>query len=467
MAQITSSGIGSGLDISGLVSQLVQAERTPQETRLNTNEIRAQSRLSAFGGLKSSLSSFQGALTKLQEAGLYQGREASVSDEALFKVSADSDAAVGSYSIQAEKLASRHKLASVAFINDDAAIGTGTLSISVNGKSFSVDIATGSDSLTSVRDAVNSASDNGVTASIIREQNGSRLVFTAAETGAANAITITASVDGSDTGDLTQLNFDPEGLPADNKLLEQQAAADAELTIDGFTAVSPNNVFSSVVDGVTITLLDTNPGVSESLDVNLDTDAVRNAVTQFVNAYNTLRTNLNNLTAYDPETGKAGLLQGDSTTSRLSNQLRQMLNETVSGADADLDTLAEIGITTNFETGRLETDSDKLNGLIASNFDDFAALFSGDNGIAARLDAVADVYTRFEGILDTRTDGLQKQIDRISDQRIMLDKRLAVIEARYLQQFTALDALLGELNQTSSFLTSQLANLPGFTREKK
>ena len=218
---------------------------------------------------------------------------------------------------------------------------------------------------------------------------------------------------------------------------------------------------------MSITLKDSDPGVAENLDVTLDKTSVKNAINQFVSAYNSLRTNLNTLTAYDPETGKAGLMQGDSSVGRLPSQLRAALAESISGANASLDTLAEIGITTNFETGTLQVDSDKLDELVDSNFDDFAALFAGDSGFAARLDSVADVYTRFEGILDTRTSGLKEQIDRISDQRIALDKRIASVESRYLQQFTALDSLLGELNQTSSFLTSQLANLPGFTREKK
>lgn len=468
MAQIISSGIGSGLDISGLVSQLVKAERAPQENRLNSNEIRAQSRLSALGTLKGSLSSFQSALDKLQDAATFQKRSVATSNKDLFSVSADSDAAVGSYSIQAEALATRHKLASAAYTSDDTSVGTGTLTMTVNGESFSIEVAAGEDSLAAIRDAINSAEDNvGVNASIIRDQDGSHLVFTADETGAENVITVTATVTGVDTGDLTQLNYDINGAPEDNNLEQKQAAADAELIIDGFTAKSANNTFDNVIDGVSITLKDSAPGSAENLDVALDKSAVVNVINQFVSAYNSLRTNLNTLTAYDPETGKAGLLQGDSSVGRLTSQLRTALAESISGANASLDTLAEIGITTNYETGTLEVDNDKLDALVDSNFDDFANLFAGDSGIAARLDSVADVYTRFEGILDTRTSGLKEQIDRIADQRIALDKRIATIESRYLQQFTALDSLLGELNQTSSFLTSQLANLPGFTRDKK
>ena len=103
---------------------------------------------------------------------------------------------------------------------------------------------------------------------------------------------------------------------------------------------------------------------------------------------------------------------------------------------------------------------------IRDSFDDFVLLFAGDTGMASRLDALAEQYTKFEGTLDTLGAGLRLQIDGITDQRESLARRLASIEARYLQQFNALDTLLGELNQTSSFLTSQLENLPGFTYER-
>lgn len=468
MAQIISSGIGSGLDIGGLVSQLVQAERAPQENRLNSNEIRAQSRLSAFGSLKSALSNFQSALSKLQDTETYQQRTATTSNAEVFAITADTEAMAGNYSIQSEALASRHKLASAAYASDETSIGTGTLSFTVNGQSFAVDVHSGSDSLTAIRDAINMAEDNvGISAAIIRDQDGSHLVLTSEESGADYAITVAVSVDGGDTGDLTQLNYDPDGDPLNNNLEQKQAAADAELFVDGFTAKSANNTFSEVIDGVSVTLIQAAPGVSERLDVRLNTNSVQSAISQFVKAYNSLRTGINGLTAYNPETGQAGLLQGDSSVSRLASQLRVSLTDSVSGADEALNTLAEIGITTDVETGTLVIDSTKLKDLVNSNFEDFVSLFAGDDGIAARLDAVADVYTQFEGILDTRSNGLKQQIERISEQRVALERRIASIEERYLSQFTALDTLLGELNQTSSFLTNQLSNLPGFTRDKK
>lgn len=465
MAQIISSGIGSGLDIGGLVSQLVAAERAPVENRLNTNQVKVQAKLSAYASLKSSLSTFQSSLNSLKDSGLYENRKAVLSNKELFTVSTTSAADVGSYSIQAQQLASRHKIASTAYTDSATAVGTGSLDISINGESFSVTVEAGNDSLAAIRDAINNAPGNvGVSASIVNDQDGSHLVLTSKETGADNAITVAVTTGVDDTGDLGNLAFDPEA--EGNPMTVKQAAQDAILIIDGFTANSASNTFDNVIDGISLTLKGTEPGQAHKLDVNLDDSKVKTAVQQFVTAYNSLRNVISKLNSYNPDTQVAGLLQGDSTTSRLSAQLRTALTATINNANSDLDTLAEIGITTNFENGNLKIDNNKLDGLLASSFDSFGALFAGDNGFAARMAGISEGYTRFEGILENRSNGLESQLDRISDQRETLNRRMISIEARYQAQFTALDGLLGELNQTSNFLTSQLKNLPGFTREK-
>jgi flagellar hook-associated protein 2 len=467
VAQIVSSGIGSGLDISSLVTQLVQAERAPAANRLIASEVRAQSRLSAYGGLKSSLSSFQTSLDSLKDSGLYQARKATVSNTDLFTVSSETTASPGNYSIQAEQLASRHKIASAAYTDDDTSVGTGSLSITLNGETLDLDIETGSDSLAAIRDAINSATDNpGVSASIISDEDGSHIVLTGQNSGADQAITIVVTTDGGDTGNLGALAFDPLADPQTSPMIEKQAADDAILIVDGFTARSSTNVFDEVIDGVSITLKATDSGTIHDLDVSRDENSVKTAIQQFVNAYNSLRGTLDTLTAYDPETKQAGLLQGDATTARLSAKLRESLSQTIAGANVDMDTLAEIGITTDYETGKLSLDNDKLNSLVTSNFGDFSAVFSGGDGFASQLASIADVYTKFEGILDSRSDGISTQIDRINSQRIALDRRMVSVEARYLAQFTALDGLLGQLNQTSNFLTAQLSNLPSFNLKK-
>lgn len=463
MAQITSSGIGSGLDISGLVSQLVQSERASTDNRLNTAEVRAQAKLSAFGSLKSALTSFQTSLEKLQESGLFQGTTATVSDNEAFTVTSDSDAASANYTLVGQQLATFHKIASQGFADSDSNLGTGTLSLSVGTETLNLDINADNGSLRGIRDAINTADDNpGVSASIINDGINSYLVLSATNSGLENEITLSAS---TTSGDLSSFNFDPDADPQTGPMVEKQAAEDAILKVDGFAVASPNNVFDDVLEGVSITLNQADPDTNANLAIARDDNSVTGAIQQFVESYNKLRGVLDTLTAYDPVSKQAGLLQGDSTTASLSAKLRQSLSLTINGANEDMDTLAEIGITTDFETGKLTIDSEKLDGLVASNFGDFSSLFAGKDGFASQLDSIAEVYTRFDGILDNRSDGYTSQIDRINERREALNARMATVEARYLAQFTALDGLIGELNQTSSFLTSQLSNLPTFNSD--
>ena len=126
--------------------------------------------------------------------------------------------------------------------------------------------------------------------------------------------------------------------------------------------------------------------------------------------------------------------------------------------------MAELGITTT-DNGSLEIDSGKLNQILDTDFDSVPSIFAGDSGYATRLDGLVANLTENNGLLSTRTGGLESQIERIGDQRDALERRIATIEARYTAQFSALDSLIGQLSSTGEFLTQQLANLPGITQK--
>lgn len=462
MATITAQGVGSGLDINSIVTQLVAAERAPQENRLNSKEALIQARLSAYGSLKSAFTTFQDSLTALQDVDSFNKRATSVAEGASFTATADSTAVSGNYAVEVQQIATNHKIASAAYTDESTSVGTGTLDITVDGDSFSIDVESGADSLAEIRDAINSATDNvGVSASIVNDQDGAHLVLTSNETGEANEIEVAVTVDGGDTGDLTQLAFDPNALinPVDEKV----AALDSIVVVDGFTQTSATDVVEDVITGVSFTLTEENPGETFNFSVSLDTASVRRTVESFVSSYNNLSSVIRDLTSYDPETNTAGLLQGDSTTRGIATGLRNIFNTAVSGLSSELDTLNELGITTNI-SGELELDPATLNSVLDDNFSAIANIFSGDNGYATRLDSFLSNVTAGGGLLENRTEGLESQVDRIGDQREALDRRIATIEARYQAQFTALDTLLGQLNSTGDFLTQQLANLPGSAR---
>jgi flagellar hook-associated protein 2 len=466
MATVTASGIGSGLDINSIVSQLVNAERAPQENRLASKEAIIQARLSAYGSLKSALSSFQSSLSALKDADTFGKRSATSSEPTIFSATSTTSAAAGIYSVQVEQLATKHKVASQAYTDSASVVGSGSLSFTQNGESFSVTIAEGEDSLSAIRDAVNNAEGNtGIAASIVTDQNGAHLVFSSSKSGVENAIKIDVTPGALDSGDLSQLAFDPALVNQLSTMIQKAEALDSIVIVDGFTQTSANQKIEGMIEGVTLDLKTAKPGESFSLEVKLDTGSVKKSIESFVSNYNKLITTLNDLTAFDPEANTAGLLQGDSATRTVANRLRTEIGTLVSGLGVELDSLAEMGITTG-DKGKLKIDSEKLTSVLDTDFANIAGVFSGDNGYATRLDAVIGNLTVGGGILDNRTEALKAQVDRIGDQREALSKRMVVIQARYQAQFSALDSLLSQLNSTGAFLNQQLENLPGAVFKK-
>lgn len=454
MPTITSAGLGSGLDIEGLVSKLVAAEVQPASLRLNTKEARLQADLSALGTLKGALSAFQTNVLGLKDVSAFQARIATSSNTDLFTVSANSSAVAGSFSIKVDQLAQAAKMRSGDFASETELLGAGTLTIGLGASSFNVTVA-GDTTLAGVRDAINQASDNpGIKATLIKVDSGTQLVLTSDKVGAANTISIAATdADALDGHDLTRL--------ATANLISIQTASDAIIYVDGQKVTKDSNSFSDVISGVTISLKKADPLKTETLSINLDKESVKSKVNNFIKAYNLLANTMSSLSNYNAETKQASRLFGDATLRGVQNQIRQVLSNPVQGV-AGFSTLAEIGIKTN-KSGVLELDSAKLDSVMASNFDAVAQLFASEDGLAKRFDGVLKNYLSSDGALSSRVDGVNKQIGDINDQRDKLNLRLTAIEARYRKQFTAMDALLGQLQATGSYLTQQLSNLPGFT----
>jgi flagellar hook-associated protein 2 len=452
MAAITSAGIGSGLDIEGLVSKLVAAEGQPASLRLTRKEAVLQANLSALGNLKSALSTFQVSAQGLKDLSAFQARKATSSHEDLFTVSATNSAVAGSYSIKIEQLAQAAKLRSVNFTGDTEVVGAGTLAISLGADSFNITVAADT-TLAGIRDAINQATDNpGISASLIKVDSGTQLVLTSSKVGAAKTITLLATdSDAGDGKDLTRLST--------ANFTTVQAAQDSIIYVDQQKVTRDSNSLSDVITGVTLTLKKADINTTGTLTVNLDKDSVKSKVNDFIKAYNSLAGTINSLSGYNRETKKGGPLFGDATLRSVQNQLRQTFSNPVLGATT-FATLAEIGIKTN-NKGELELNSTKLDSVIASDFEAVSKLFASSDGLAKRFDTVLTSYLSSTGSLTSRVDGVRTQIDDITDQRGRLNLRLAAIESRYRKQFTAMDALLGQLQSTSSFLSQQLSNLPG------
>jgi flagellar hook-associated protein 2 len=454
MPAITSAGLGSGLDIEGLVSQLVSAEGQPVNLRLNRKEAQVQANLSAFGILKGALSSFQNNVKGMKLAADFQARTATSSHTDLFSVSAGSAAVSGSFSLKVDQLAQAAKLRSADFVSDSVVMGAGTLSINLGSKSFNV-TTDSTTTLAGVRDAINKATDNpGIKATIIKVDSGSQLILTSDKLGAANTISVSATdTNATDGNDLTRL--------ATANLTPIQAATDAIVYLDGQKVTKDSNNFSDVITGVSIALKKADPATTATLSVALSADTATTKVNDFIKAYNSLTGTMSSLSSYDATTKKGGPLLGDATLRGIQTKVRQALTAPITGSNGTK-TLAEIGIKTN-KSGQLELDATKFNAVMADNPDIAAQLFTSDNGLAKRFEDVLKDYLAFDGSLSDRVDGANKVLEDIGKQRTQLSSRLTDLEARYRKQFTAMDLLLGQLSATGSYLNQQLANLPGFT----
>lgn len=378
MAGISSLGIGSGVLNSDLVDQLVAAERKPTETRLTQKTQQAEALLSAYGKLRSAVTELRLPMRQLSSPDNLKAFSASSSNEDI-GVSVDSTrASRGTYSVEVTSLASAQALASrdVFADRDATSVGRGTLELSVGDKITNITIDSSNDTLQGLANAINEA-DAGVSAGIIDTGSGYQLVLSADETGTANAVSIsvtgdTAGTDTDNTG-LSRFAFNA-GMNADSGLKETIAASDAVMDINGVTVTRSTNTFENVIDGLTFDIKETG---TSTIKVTQDFGAVADRVQGFVDKFNALQSTIDSLAGFNAEAGVGSLLTGDSTVRTIQSQLRNILTRVVPGMEnASVRSLADVGITTDFETGGLEFDRAKFEEVLKANPDEVTALFA-------------------------------------------------------------------------------------------
>jgi len=458
MAGLSSPGLGSGLDVNSIVTQLMTLEQRPITT-LNTKEAGFQAKLTAYGSLKGALSAVQTTAKALTLATTFNSRSAAVSDPTILSASADTTAAAGSYSIEVTQLAKYHAVRSnTSYAATTETFNTGTLAIKVGaGATVNVTIDSSNNTLAGIRQAINDASA-GVTATIIYTGSTNRLVLTSNTLGAAGAVDVTVTDSGS--GGTHPLS----GL-ASASLVETQAADDTQFTVNNIAITRSSNTITDAIEGVTLNL--TKLGTT-SVAISKNSGATTTAINAFVKTYNDAVKQLQSASAYDAANKRAAILTGDSTVRDIGTALRTLVQTRVSGIGGGIATLSDIGIALQ-KDGTLVTDSAKLTAALADPAKDVASLFTAtttDNkGIAVRFNEVLDGIVGSSGLIVSRTDGITASIKDIGKRRDTLQLRLVQIEKRYRAQFTALDSLVAGMNKTSQFLTQQLANLPGTSNE--
>lgn len=451
---LTSTGVGSGLDIDSLVTKLVAADRSASQTRIDNKKTDLTSQFSAMATLMGSMSGFQASLNSLMSAGSFDARSVSVSDDTAFSATATSSAASGTYDVQVKQLAKAAQLGSIAFGSASATVGTGTLTISTGTSSFSIDVASGGNSLANIRDAINKAPQNtGVQASLLTDKDGTHLVLTSTKTGANSALAVSAS--GGDGG-LQQLAYDssPSGTRNMKSLSDAQ---DAILFVSGYEIHSSSNTVSTAIEGVTLTLkapTDTNSTVSMS--IARDNTAIQGAAKKFVDAYNSMVGTIKSLGKYDPSTSTGGPLLGDAMLRNIESKVRSLVSAPVSGVGGDYTTLASLGILTQAD-GTLKLDADKFNKALAANPGAVTGIFASNNGVANKLANLMGSETSVTGELTVRSSNITDSLQGLKDDQDALDARMKIVQARYYKQFNALDTLLAQLKTTSSSLDSWIS----------
>jgi len=461
MATLSSTGVGSGLDINSLVKQLVAAERSAPEQRINRESAKATTEFTALATLKGAMSAFQGALNAMKGADAFATRKATAGDEAAFTASVTTKAAAGNYDVEVVQLAAAARIGSAVYPGGpDSVVGTGTLTIAVGAKSFSVDIAAEGNSLADIRDAINAAKDNtGVRATLIRDTagSGSYLVLSATKTGAANAITVSST--GADAG-LAQLVQDLQAVDPDRDV----AAQDAIAFVSGYEIHSDTNTVSGAIDGVTLSLKKAEVGKLVSLSVERDDATIQKRAENFVSAYNVLAQQITSLSRYDAASKSGGPLLGDSMLRSLDTQVRRILSESVAGVTGSRNTLASLGITRTI-SGTLQLDAGKFRDALGADPDAVTQVFTASgSGVAVRLSGFLDTKLSSTGEFASRDQRIAAKRRDLEKQSDALDARMEVIQARYLKQFTALDSMLAQMQSTSNYLSQQLTSLSNLNK---
>ncbi len=464
MATITSTGVGSGLDVNSLVSQLVAAERAPADKRLTTTDAKLTTQLTAVSALKGALGSLQGAVNSLKGSNAFDVRKATVGDDSFFSATASSAAAPGHYEVEVVKTATASRISSAGFPaaggGADTPIGTGTLAINVGSQKFAVEIDSEHDTLAQIRDAINSAADNkGVRATLITDQAGTHLVLAGSKTGVANAVSVnlTDSVDtDGNTGDSAGLSRLFGLAPKDP---QTDVAMDAIVKVGGFEIHNASNTIDGAIDGVTLVLKKANePGETAALDITRDDTAIQAKAQTFVNAFNTLAKQISTLGGYNAETKAGGPLLGDALLRGIDSQVRRLISEPVAGTTGAYRSLASLGITTNAD-GTLQLDAAKFQKALAADPAAVNRMFSSTEGVAVKLGTYLDSKLSSTGEIAARNTSLAASRKDLDTQRTALDARMQVVQERYMKQFTALDSMLAQLQSTSTYLTQQLQGL--------
>lgn len=453
-------GTGSGIDTNALVEALVENAYANKTQLLTTQKDALTTQISTVSTLKSNISDFASALASLTGSGSLATQPTSSNSSILTVTRLPGADLTGlSATMEVRQLAQGQVSSSQSFSGGSASVvGSGTLTLTfgtatvtdgvmsnfVAGPAtpITIDLSSGSNTLKGIADAIN-AKKAGVTASVLSDSNGARLVLKSS-TGASQAFTL------SGTGDLSSLDV---GEDATGSTINA-AAQDARVALDGVEAKYPTNSISGMIAGARIDLVAASVGTKVSIGASSPTSAISDAVSNFVATYNEVYKALQ--TAVDPTSGP---LRTDAAAKDLLRQLKGLtLADLVPGASSDVPSkLADIGVKTNRD-GTLSVDTSRLSTVLSTYPNDVEKIFAGGAALSKALSAIATNAASTKTGLGASADNYTRQQSKIAEAQDKVTTDSAAMKERMTQQFAAMDAKVAAYKSTQAFLTQQIAS---------
>ncbi|MBK4990272.1 flagellar filament capping protein FliD [Pseudomonas sp. S60] len=451
MAGTTVSGIGSGIDTQAIVDSLVAAQKAPKQTQINTQTLKATTTLSSIGKIQSALDAFRGALTNMTDTNSFGGLSLQSSNEKVATVTMGAGAANGSFSLLVSKLAKASKVSTQVYADGAGSVvnkGTTatTLTMTQNGKAYDLSVPAGA-TLQQVRDSINSQfGPAGLSANVLTDATGSRLVITSTKMGEGSDITLSGN-SGIDTG---------------YKVVDEPA--DAEYMLDGVAMKSKTNDITDAVSGLNIKLVGVSPKSSTgedtitTLSLSTSSATLKSGLKGFIDSYNALLKVVNaetKVTKNADGSMTAAALTGDASMRTLMTSIREELNA-VSG-NGTLKSLAAFGVTSSQDGGTLSLDDKKWDKVASTNAADLTSIFNGKDGLLARLQKVTEPFAKAStGTLAERSKTLSESLTKLKTEQDTLDARMEALQKSLQDKYNNMDTLVTQLRQQQSSVLSTL-----------
>jgi flagellar hook-associated protein 2 len=453
---LSSLGIGSGVDINGLITKLMTAEQAPLNL-LKSQQANDQAKISAFGTVTSALSALQSAAQALEtssSSSVFSALKATPADSSVLTASAGAGAVAGAYTIAVSQLASNQIVRSNAAYTTTDTFNAGTLAITVAGTTTNVAIGAANNTLSGIAQAINSA-NAGVTATVLNDGTTNHLILSSNTSGSAGTIQVAVTQTGTGaTQNLTDFTYSGTDTA---KMVQSQAAINASLSLNGTPITRSSNTISDAINGVTLNL--TKSPATTTLTLAPDSASTVTAVGNFVTAYNAAVTALSNVSAFSASTNTAQPLTGNSVIQSLQSALPKLFSHGISGIKGGFTTLADVGVTLQ-QDATLKLDSGKLQSALTNPNNDVASLFgattAGNQGFAKQLDQMLNSFVGPTGAIVAQTNGINTAIQGLIKQETQVSAYLTQLQAQYTAQFTAMDATVSQLNSIQNYLTQQL-----------